>query len=72
MCFRRGSIVSYVHRHLQIVYSLTDWRLFHVNAYTCISHVFKLKIKIISDRELLKITMDIGVINIIHDIRVRT
>jgi len=48
MYFRMGSTVSYIHifshRHLHIVYSLTDWILFHVNAYTytCIFHVLKL------------------------------
>ena len=44
-----------VQQFLIFIDILTDYRLFHVNAYTCISHVFKLKIKIISDRGLLKI-----------------
>jgi hypothetical protein len=54
MCFRRGSVSSLYSWDLQIVYSLTDGDLFHVNAFTCISHVIKMKIKIISGRGLLK------------------
>ena len=56
MCFRRGSVSSLYSRDLQIVYSLTDGDLFHVNAFTCISHAIKLKIKIISGNGLFKMT----------------
>ena len=56
MCFRRGSVSSLYSWHLQIIYSLTDlFMLMHLHVH-CISHVIKLKIKIISDSGLLKMT----------------